>query len=237
MNIYCGTPYTYYIRWSEFNLHYYGVRFANHCHPSDFWKTYFTSSNKVKEIRKQYGDPDIIQIRKVFDSTDKARQWESRVLKKLKVLKNDKWLNENVGKAYSWKSGPEHQNYGRTFSEEVRLKQSITKSKLRWWNNGIEQIFAPYPPNTDYKRGRLPFNNVGAQKGADISKLKKWYTNGIDSIFVIPGTEPADYTLGRKIKNRNKSNPLKGSKWWTNGRESKLSFVSPGPDWVLGRTT
>jgi hypothetical protein len=237
MNIYSGTPYTYYISWSALDLHYYGVRFANHCHPNDFWKKYFTSSDKVKSIRKQYGDPDIIKIRRTFNSVDQARLWESRVLKKLKVLKDNRWLNANVGKAYSWKSGVEHQNYGRVFSQEARQKQSISKSKLRWWNNGIEQSFSELPHDASYKQGRLPFNNVGAQLGANISKFKKWYTNGVSSVFTIPGTEPVDYIPGRKIKNRTKPNPLKGAAWWTNGKESKLSFVSPGLDWTQGRTT
>ena len=94
------------------------------------------------------------------------------------------------------------------------------------------------PYSTTYSvwiAGRLAFNNVGAQKGGDISKLKKWYTNGVESVFVLPDTEPDDYVPGRVIKNRVKPNTLKGSNWWTNGIESKLSFFSPGPEWRLGR--
>ena len=235
MNIYSGTPFTYYIGWSKLDIHYYGVRFANGCDPSDLWTKYFTSSEIVKEFRKNHGEPDIIQVRKIFTDFNKARIWESRVLRKLNVKKKDNWLNDNMGIAFNWKSGKEHQNYGRIFSEEARKKQSISKSKLRWWNNGLEQCFSQDPPDSSYTQGRLSFNNIGAQMGADISKLKKWYTNGNDSIFVIPGTEPSGYAPGRIIKNRTKANPLKGSRWWTNGQESKLSFVSPGPEWRLGR--
>lgn len=237
MNIYSGKPFTYYISWSKLDTHYYGVRFANGCSPTDLWTKYFTSSDIVKKFRKIHGEPDVIQIRKIFTDTRKARHWECRVLQKLKVKKRTNWLNDNMGIAVNWKSGKEHQNYGRVFSKEVRLKQSITKSKLRWWNNGVRQCFSETAPDSSYQRGRLSFNNKGAQIGANISKLKKWYSNGDVSIFVIPGTQPADYVEGRIIKNRSKPNPLKGAKWWTNGQQSKLSFVSPGPNWQLGRTT
>lgn len=235
MNIYSGKPFTYYICWSNLDIHYYGVRFANGCNPTDLWTKYFTSSDRVKEFRKIHGEPDVIQIRKIFEDIQDARIWESRVLRKMKVKKRSNWLNDGMGMALNWKSGKEHQNYGRVFSAESKLKQSISKSKLRWWNNGEHQCFSQSPPDSSYKRGRLKFNNVGAQIGADISKMKKWYTNGIDSIFVIPGTQPSNYVEGRIIKNRSKPNPLKGSKWWSNGVESRLSFDSPGPEWTLGR--
>lgn len=95
MSIY-STPYTYHIAWSSIDKHYYGVRHAKNCSPEDLWKTYFTSSKVVKKYREKYGEPDIIEVRKVFDDRHKALLWESKVLKKLNVLHNDKWLNENI---------------------------------------------------------------------------------------------------------------------------------------------
>lgn len=59
MNIY--TPYTYHIAWTSIDKHYYGVRYAKNCHPSDLWQTYFTSSKHVKNTRERYGEPDIIE--------------------------------------------------------------------------------------------------------------------------------------------------------------------------------
>ena len=237
MNIYSGTPYTYYISWTALDLHYYGVRFANHCHPNDFWKKYFTSSDKVKSIRKQYGDPDVIKIRRTFNSVDQARCWESRVLKKLKVLKDNRWLNANVGKAYSWKSGVEHQNYGRVFSQEARQKQSISKSKLRWWNNGIEQSFSELPPGTEYQKGRLLFNNRGAKIGANINRQKYWITDGTNEMMIFKTDSiPAGYSPGRiESALKGKTNHARGTHWWNNGTTTKMSPVSPGPLWIRGR--
>lgn len=89
------TPYTYRIKWTALNLSYYGVRIAKGCDPSDFWVKYFTSSKHVKNIVDMYGNPDVIEIRKTFDSSAAAYRWETRVLNRLHVTKNKNWLNQN----------------------------------------------------------------------------------------------------------------------------------------------
>lgn len=86
--------YTYIIGWSNLDKFYYGVRYASNADPSDLWKTYFTSSKHVKEFREKHGEPDLVQVRKVFDDPDKARLWETKFLKKVNVLNNDKFLNK-----------------------------------------------------------------------------------------------------------------------------------------------
>lgn len=91
MTIYC--PYTYLIGWSSERVFYYGVRFAKGCHPSELWVTYKTSSNVVKNFAKRFGDPDIIEIRKVFHSADLARTWENRVLKRINASSRTDFLN------------------------------------------------------------------------------------------------------------------------------------------------
>jgi hypothetical protein len=99
MNIYI--PYTYVIGWSSIQKYYYGVRYAKNCNPSDLWVSYFTSSKQVAYYRKQFGEPDIIQIRKTFADIDTARLWEHRVLKRLNVIDNDKWLNQTDNMSFS----------------------------------------------------------------------------------------------------------------------------------------
>ena len=94
-------PYTYLIGWTNHNKWYYGVRFAKGCAPNDLWIKYFTSSKVVKEFYSNYGNPDIIQIRKTFNTVDSARQWESNVLKKMNVINEDKWFNQTNNKATS----------------------------------------------------------------------------------------------------------------------------------------
>lgn len=86
-------PYTYLIGWSKFNKFYYGVRYAKNCDPSDLWVKYFTSSNIVKEFRKTNGEPDIIEVRKLFSTKQEAIVWENKVLKRIYAVKREDFLN------------------------------------------------------------------------------------------------------------------------------------------------
>ena len=86
--------FTYLIGWSQENKFYYGVRYAKNCNPSDLWTKYFTSSKYVMEFRQQYGEPDIIQVRKTFNNKEKARMWEEKVLRRIKIKSDTKWLNK-----------------------------------------------------------------------------------------------------------------------------------------------
>lgn len=91
------TPYTYLIGWSALNKWYYGVRYGKYCHPVDLWTTYFTSSPIISIFREKYGEPDVIQIRKIFNDPIKARLWEDKVHYRMNVVKSTNWLNANYG--------------------------------------------------------------------------------------------------------------------------------------------
>lgn len=96
MNIYI--PYTYLIGWSKHNKFYYGRRTAKNCHPDEFWVKYFTSSKHVKQFRKEHGEPDIIQIRKIFPNNPTAcKIWESKFLKRVNAEHNETFLNAKNG--------------------------------------------------------------------------------------------------------------------------------------------
>jgi hypothetical protein len=86
-------PYTYLIGWSTLDKWYYGVRYSKKCHPDDLWNPYKTSSKLVAKFIKKFGDPDVIIIRKTFDSVNKARCWEHKVLVRLNVINKDRWIN------------------------------------------------------------------------------------------------------------------------------------------------
>ncbi len=96
--------YTYLLKHIPTNTFYYGVRFAEGSHPDEFWKTYFTSSKKkIPELREQYGDGSFeFEIRKIFTCKQKAINWESKVLRRMKVIENSEiWLNKTSNKAFS----------------------------------------------------------------------------------------------------------------------------------------
>lgn len=88
-------PYTYLIGWSKLNTWYYGVRYAKNCNPTELFVTYFTSSKYVKQFILEHNKPDVIEIRKTFNSIEKARAWELKVLQKMKVKTSDNWLNKH----------------------------------------------------------------------------------------------------------------------------------------------
>ena len=124
MNIY--TPYTYLIGWSTHNVWYYGRRTGKNCNPSDLWTTYFTSSKYVKQFRQQYGEPDVIQIRKTFSSKTQCCVWEEKVLQRISAATNSKFLNKRNGNS-SWDtSGIAPANKGKP--RDLTTKQKISKT-------------------------------------------------------------------------------------------------------------
>lgn len=139
MSIY--TPYTYLIGWTEHNKWYYGVRYAKYskclyetgCHPDDLWITYFTSSDTVKKYVLEHGDPDVIEIRKTFFDPEAAILWESKVLKRVNVTKNEKWLNKSDGEA-------------------IRTNK-VNNIGMIFWNNGTQTIRSKDKPGQGWSKG------------------------------------------------------------------------------------
>ena len=135
------TPYTYFIGWTTHCKYYYGVRFAKDCNPSDLWNTYFTSSKQVKNMRSQFGEPDLIQVRRTFQSTDQAKDWEHKVLRRLKAPSRKDFLNltdnrcnpSNAGAVRSEeiKKAMSDAQQGKKLSEEHKRKIGIAVSGKR----------------------------------------------------------------------------------------------------------
>lgn len=216
-------PYTYLIGWSTQQRFYYGVRFAKGCNPSDLWQTYFTSSKHVSSFRLAYGEPDIIEIRRVFATSLDARSWEHRVLKRLKVVFNELWLNKTDNKSISSESasfGRKGKTYeeiygvevamrlknlrsihssGRTRTPEQKEKQSKSMKGKISWNKGI--------PRTEEEKMKMrgPRNkrSTEAIEAARKTQIgKKWYFNQetLESKKFSNGCVPLGWLPGRKPK-------------------------------------
>ena len=140
-------PYCYLIGWSKHNRWYYGSEYSvkrKIANPCNLWVSYFTSSYIVDNFRKLNGDPDIIQIRRIFQTAEEAISWEYRVLRRLKVRHDNRWLNVYDGRsppgrpeplekriAHSQRmAGSGNPNYGKTTSQHVRNKisESVKRS-------------------------------------------------------------------------------------------------------------
>ncbi len=86
--------YTYLIGWSNLDIWYYGVKYGKDAHPQNFWKTYFSSSDIVAKFIKNNGQPNVIELRKIFGNDPvKAVKWEATVLRRMNVPNNKKFLN------------------------------------------------------------------------------------------------------------------------------------------------
>ena len=111
-------PFTYLIGWSKLDIWYYGVRYVKDCHPDDLFTTYFTSSKYVHGVIADSGLPDVIQVRHLFKTVKPALVWEQKVLRRLKVLGESKWLNKSIaGSIY--------------YDAEVRQKMADKKLGLK----------------------------------------------------------------------------------------------------------
>ena len=137
---YMNIPYTYLIGWKQQNKWYYGIRYAKNCNPNDLWKKYFTSSIHVKRMREIYGDPDVIEIRKTFSCSKKAKKWEDKVLSRLKVNSKDKWLNLTTNYSFrgvnrSWNEGLTKETSPSLLKLSETLKKLYRENKIKKGKN------------------------------------------------------------------------------------------------------
>lgn len=154
-------PFTYLIGWSKHNVWYYGRRTKKKCQPSDLWKTYFTSSNHVKQFRLENGEPDIIIIRKTFTDTNKCSLWETKVLRRIDAAHNEKWLNRKNGDEKWNMTGVQH-------SEETKRKiGQSNKGKLLGNKNALG---SKHTDEWKEQQSLRKIGKLGPNKGRKFSK-------------------------------------------------------------------
>ena len=68
-------------------------------------------------------------------------------------------------------------NLGKKQSEETKFKRKESISKLKWWNNGVENLRAEECPE-GYVAGRVNFKPSAESKTRSSHKGTKWFTNG-----------------------------------------------------------
>jgi hypothetical protein len=93
--------YTYLIKFLPTGQLYYGLRTKNvklnRLPEDDLMLHYKTSSKHIQALIKEHGIESFEwEIRRKFEDTQKAVKWEPKVLRRCKVLHNDKWFNMNI---------------------------------------------------------------------------------------------------------------------------------------------
>ena len=212
-------PYTYLIGWSRINKYYYGVQYRIGCDPSDLWTKYWTSSYMVNEYRELYGEPDIIQVRKQFTDIQPARLWEHKVLRRMKVVKNDMWIN---------------QTDNISFSVEACKKGAAAVAEK--YPNGIGIVIASVEQRKEWaslggkSSGGVNSGSVssGEKTGADNVSLKRgWF--GISSVERKNiGDKVGEKLVSEKLGFHNPKFDSKRSDW---ARKAGLSHT--GKYWVF----
>ena len=157
--------YTYKLIWSidGEEYYYYGVRYSKSAHPSDLWKTYFTSSRVVKEFREAYGEPKCF-VDRVFDDPKEAVQYENAVLVENSAATSRFWLNKSNGHGDYYvssqtaaKSGETQR--GKVLSESHKRKLSIASRKV-WSDPEMKRL------QSERLKGRKDTDEVRANKKA-----------------------------------------------------------------------
>lgn len=100
-------------------------------------------------MRKKFGEPDIVEVRRIFSDGLDCRAWEEKVIRRMNCVKSDSWLNKaNAGKEWNtagsvnstvFKPGENHILYG-----------------LPAWNRGINNL-----PEKELRRRSERYRGTG----------------------------------------------------------------------------
>lgn len=183
-------PYTYLIGWSELNKWYYGARWARNCTPTDLWKTYFTSSKYVHEFMHLNGEPDVIQIREIFSSVELTRIHEEKVIRRMKMIRDDRFLNKGNSRTPIKPPGSKPWNYGKIGSQanpfkgvkgryNVATRQQISESvKIYFKNLDPITLKERYKSRDSCNNRRWMYNVYGQHKRVKISEIDEYQKLG-----------------------------------------------------------
>lgn len=136
-------PYTYLIRFKPTGQIYYGSSYANNrdkiANPDQLWNSYFTSSKDIIELVSIHGkDAFDVQIRKTFNSAEKAILWENRILSKFDAKNNPLWFNKhngnkdfkNIGHSEETKRKISEKNKGQISNKKGKTLSDSHKEKI-----------------------------------------------------------------------------------------------------------
>ena len=87
--------YVYIVKNKSTKMFYIGVKYAKNAHPGQLWVTYFTSSNRVRNLIKKFGEDDFTyRILAKFDSKYSALEFERNAISK--YIKHPRCLNQHT---------------------------------------------------------------------------------------------------------------------------------------------
>lgn len=243
-------PYTYIIGWRSLKVYYFGSEsgvITKTAHPSNLWRTYFTSSDLVSQFRSQHGEPDIVKVVSTFETADQARSAEATYLTRINAAQRANWLNQHnsTGKFHTCgfkkitdgndlkmlspnQSIPEGWRYGEP--DRLRDKKRAASFKR-------SQHFHPsvHQKKRDNKGTMIKYNNGVVAKMFHRSRPipQGWVKGDLPSVC----EERSKRMMGHTHKQTTKDKiqiQRRSKKWFTNGEEEVLAKECP-KGWHPGR--
>lgn len=217
------TPYTYLLKHNPTNQFYYGVRYARGCSPCDFWVDYTTSSKNVKNLIDTYGkDSFSFEIRKIFTDVETARNWEAKVLRRMKVVLREDFLNKHDNYGPPVMRGEHHPLYGVGHTQVTKQKMRKKHKKLSEQTKKRMSQARSGKLNPAYGKFGESHPSYGHKKSEEFKSMmaeRLTLNNPMKDPLVV-----------KKV-----SDGLKGNKWWNDGKTNKQAKVRPGNQWLPGR--
>jgi predicted RNase H-like nuclease len=160
-------PYTYLIKHKPSGKVYYGVRTANKLSPQeDLWNRYFTSSPKIQLLIEETGvDSFEVEVRKIFETKEQAVQWETKVLRRCKVLQDARWINQNVA-GYIIPTEESNKKISKFHKGKPKSKEHIEKIRL-------SNIGKKRSPRSDEYREKMSRAKSGSGNGRYGKEVKE----------------------------------------------------------------
>lgn len=214
-----------------------GQIYCGHCrgyhyvgkHDGDIFEDdYYGSGIAWNNVVNKYGKKEIVrEIMDTYDTKEQGDELEKKYIMHARILYGDNCLNiadggqgGNLGEAVNRKiseniKGPKNGMYGKTLSEETRLK---IKDRLReighkpnkgkrfdseWIRKLSESHIGKNVGKRHTYEERLKIKEARARQTnlkLDNWKGHHWYTNGVDSHMYLDGDEPEGWYRGRTVK-------------------------------------
>ena len=132
--------YTYLVKHIPSGKVYYGSRKSDNP-VGDLFIKYFTSSRDVAYLIRRDGvSAFIVEIRRLFLDYTSARKWENKVLRRMHVVANEKFLNRAVSApSVCLKESEVEKERRRKISEAMKLRWTNKKYRESWENPSQER--------------------------------------------------------------------------------------------------
>lgn len=201
-----------------------GKQYIGLCTRSD--SRYLGSGTLLKAAIKKYGrenfEREILEECDDFDLLcEKEREW----IKKYDAVNSDNFYNLSYGgsgdpelmKEYWSSMTPEQRKKSRNWKPHFKFidqkgDKHISKNDSTWKvkvSKAVKNTWDNYTPEERKERlcdfgkyDKSGKNNPMYGRSAVTEKKLKWYTNGVDTIYVTENTQPSDYRPGRTFKKR-----------------------------------